>query len=97
MEHEPINPQHTKDWGLVDPVGYTAWELFQTYKQHTGDDGLTSDEGLFWMHEIFGRVPESKRANVFIEFLARLDEAGLEYDKAQFNVESVKGQVKYDG
>lgn len=90
-------PLAPKDWGVADPVGFAAFEMFQVFKTNSDVKGDTTDLGRFLLHELFGRVEEDDRANVFIQFLAMLDEEGLEYDKAEFNVNAVQGQVQYDG
>jgi hypothetical protein len=77
-----------KDWGVADPEGYTAFELLQVFKNNS-EDGLLTHEGMYWMTNIFDKVPLESRASVFVQFLGLLNEEGIEYDKLQFNDETV--------
>ena len=74
-----------KDWGANDPVGFTAWEMAMVFKNNRDDDGEITQEGHFWLSQVFGRLDPEDRASGFIQFLGHLDAMEVEYSKEEFN------------
>lgn len=85
MKNKPTPDLVPKDWGVADPLGYSAFEMAQVFKNNRDDQGEITQEGYFWLSQLFGRVEPEARAEVFLQFIGHLDEMEIKYDNEEFN------------
>jgi hypothetical protein len=74
----------------ADPIPYekqVAREMYNAFADHMKfglGPVVLSQLGYNLVSGIFGKVPETQRAAVFVRFKKELDDAGINYDVASF-------------
>lgn len=61
-----------------------AFDMLQTFVQHSNEAGNLSEEGFRLLHEQFGAVEKRNRAEVFMMFTEMLDNRGIKYHPGEF-------------
>ena len=79
-----MSSEAERSWQGRNPAAFAAWEMAQVFDNNRNEEGRVSDIGLTHLKQLFGNVPEEYRGDVFVLFLAELDERDIDYDMKQF-------------
>jgi len=71
-----------KDFEYNAPVHVIMADIIEA--NEITDSGVFRKEVMIDLKDVFGRVPKSRRADVFVELLKELDERGIVFDKERF-------------
>lgn len=73
-----------------------ADEMFDIFIHNSDQDAYLNIEGYTELTALFDEIPITDRGSVFVEFIERLDAAGVPYDKEQFvDDRALKDEVDY--